>query len=68
MWETTGLAIGQWLTDGQINLNRPIRSLSRDELTGMAWAAIGAYNDLRASSCQEIANNAADPRQLELPV
>lgn len=43
MWKTTGLAIGKWLTDGEVNLSRPIRSLTQAELTGMSAAAVAAY-------------------------
>jgi hypothetical protein len=68
MWEAVGLAIGQWLTDAQINLERPIRSLSRDQLMGMGWAAVRTYVDLRLSKEREIASTATDPNQLELPV
>jgi hypothetical protein len=68
MWERVGLAIGQWLTDAQINLSRPIQSLKREELLGMGWAAVGAYNRARTSREREMTNTAADPRQLEPPV
>ena len=45
----------QWLTDCGINLSRPIRSLTRQELLGISWAAIGTYNDLRAERTQQLA-------------
>lgn len=66
MCNTVALSIGGWLADSQINLSRPIRSLKHDELLGMAWVAIGTYNDLRVQRAQEL-ENAPDPRQLILP-
>ena len=42
---SVAMAIGQWLTDSGLNLNRPIRSLTKEELLGIAWEAIGQYND-----------------------
>jgi hypothetical protein len=66
MWDTVALAIGQWLTDAQINLGRPIRSLKKTELLGMAWAAIGTYNELRAARLHEL-EAAPDPRRSTLP-
>jgi hypothetical protein len=66
MWEAAGLAIGIWLTDSGMNLDRPIRSLTSENLQGMAWAAVGAYVDHRASRGQEIATNTADLGQPEL--
>ena len=66
MCNTVALSIGGWLADSQINLSRPIRSLKQDELLGMAWVAIGTYNDLRVQRAQEL-ENAPDPRQLILP-
>jgi hypothetical protein len=42
------MTAGQWLIENGTNLNRSIRSLTRQELLGMAWAIIGKYNDLRA--------------------
>jgi hypothetical protein len=53
LWRETGLAIGQWLIDAKINLNRPLQSLTLIELQGMSWAAIGVYNDLRAQRERE---------------
>jgi len=67
MWNTVAMAIGEWLTDAQINLNRPIRSLRREQLLGMAWAVIGTYNDLRAQRAREL-ENVPDPRQLISPI
>jgi hypothetical protein len=66
MWEEIARSIGQWLTEAQINLNRPIGSLKQNELLGMGWAAIGAWNDLRAKRLREL-EAAPDPRQLTLP-
>jgi hypothetical protein len=66
MWEEAALAIGQWLTDAQINLNRPIGSLKQNELLGMAWSAVGAWNDLRAARLRQL-EAMPDPRQLTLP-
>ncbi len=43
LWAATGLAIGKWLTDGNIDLRRPIRSLTLAELTGMSAAAVATY-------------------------
>ena len=31
MWLRIGMAIGQWLIDGQTNLSRPLHSLRREE-------------------------------------
>ena len=66
MWKTVALSIGEWLTDSQINLDRPVRSLKKGELLGMAWAAIGAWNDLRQARLREL-EAAPDPRQPTLP-
>jgi hypothetical protein len=66
MWEEVARSMGQWLKDSQINLGRPIGSLKQNELLGMAWAAVGTYNDLRAARLREL-EAAPDPRQLTLP-
>jgi hypothetical protein len=62
MWESVALAIGQWLTDAEIDLGRPIRSLKQTELLGMAWAAIGTWNDLKTARLRQL-EAAPDPRQ-----
>jgi hypothetical protein len=67
MWEVVTMAVGQWLTDSGINLSRPIRSLAKEELLGISWAAVGTYNDLRVQRAREL-ENAPDPRQLILPI
>jgi len=54
LWRTISLAIGEWLTDSQMNLNRPIRSLTLDELNGMAWTAIGTYNDMLEQRARQL--------------
>jgi hypothetical protein len=66
MWEEVARSMGQWLTDARINLNRPVRSLKQTELLGMAWAAVGAWNDLRAARLRQL-EAAPDPRQPILP-
>jgi hypothetical protein len=53
---SVAMAIGQWLTDSGLNLNRPIRSLTKEEVLGIAWEAIGMYNDLRAERAQQLAS------------
>jgi len=63
VYNTVALSIGGWLADSQINLSR---QLKHDEPLGMAWVAIGTYNDLRVQRAQEL-ENAPDPRQLILP-
>jgi hypothetical protein len=66
MWEEVALSVGQWLTDAQINLSRPIRSLKQRELLGMAWAAIGTYHELRTRRLRQL-EAAPDPRRPTLP-
>jgi len=56
MWAAVVMAVGQWLTGSGINLSRPVRSLTRQELLGISWAAIGMYNDLRAERAQQPAS------------
>ena len=68
MWDAVAMAIGQWLTDSQINLNRPIRSLTRNELLGIGSAAIGMYNDLRAERGQQLASRPEPDLLLELAI
>lgn len=46
LWAETGMAIGRWLED-RGKLDQPILSLTREELAGMAWAAVSRYQDLR---------------------
>ena len=53
LWKATGLAIGRWLLDANINLSRPIASLTGAELTGMSWAAIASYHKLRQQRASE---------------
>jgi len=67
MWNKVALAISEWLTENQIDLNRPIASLKKRELLGMAWAAVGTYSDARVQRAREL-ENAPDPRQLTLPI
>jgi hypothetical protein len=52
----TGLAIGQWLTDGEVDLSRSVRSLTRHELIRMSWAAITTCQELRERRERELAN------------
>jgi hypothetical protein len=66
MWEGVALAIGRWLTDAEINLSRPLRSLKRTELLGMGWAAIAAYHELRRQRLRQL-ERALDPRHPTLP-
>jgi hypothetical protein len=66
MWEAVALSVGQWLTDSEINLSRPIRSLKQTELLGLAWAAIGTWNDLRAARLRQL-EAMPDPRRPILP-
>jgi len=56
MWEAVARAVGQWLTDSGINLSWPIRSLTREGLLGISWAAVGMYIDLRAERAQQLAS------------
>lgn len=61
------MAIGQWLIDDGKNLGRPIASLRIEELEGMAWAAIGAWQEMREQRRQELNAPPAptDPRQID---
>jgi hypothetical protein len=61
LWKATGLAIGKWLTDSEINLGRPIRSLTQAELTAMAWAAITTYQDMRQRRERELTGRSDPP-------
>jgi len=62
MWETVALSMGRWLTDAQTDLGRPIRSLKKEELLGMACAAIGTYHELRTERLRQL-EAAPDPRR-----
>jgi hypothetical protein len=66
MWEEVALSVGRWLTDAQVDLSRPIRSLKQRELLGMAWAAIAAYHELRARRLRQL-EATPDPRRSTLP-
>lgn len=53
LFDEAGLAIGRWLEE-RGDLHKPIQTLERYELAGMAWAAISKYQDLREERRREL--------------
>lgn len=62
LFDEAGLAIGRWL-EQRGNLHKPIASLERYELAGIAWAAISKYQDLREERRKQLClgNPPGDP-------
>lgn len=65
LFDEAGMAIGAWLEE-RGNLNKPIASLERYELAGMAWAAISKYQDLREEKRRELCLGSPPGDPLEL--